>query len=200
MEFIAIDLETTGTLPYVDRIVEIAAVWFRNNKVVDCFQTLVYPGIAISEEVSKINGITNEMVKGQPEIQNVLEPFAEFCSSLPMVAHNASFDFQFLRSAIEKHKTKAPIGFLLDTYSLAKKTLPEARNYKLGTLIQHLGIKHTSPLHRAEQDAQCCGYLFQHLVQKLQTDNIKKLIQISGKAGLKFPQMGNSYTQLQLSF
>lgn len=199
MEFMAIDLETTGTLPYVDRIVEVAAVHFKGNKVVNKFQTLVRPGIEISEEVSKINGITNKMVEDQPEIQNVLEPFARFCSSYPMVAHNASFDFQFLRSVIEKYKTKAPEGVLLDSYALAKKVLPNVNNYRLGTLVQYLKIKH-STLHRAVEDAICCGRVFYHLIEKLQTSNVKKLAQISGKAELKFPQLQEAYSQLQLSF
>ena len=199
MEFMAIDLETTGTLPYVDRIVEVAAVHFKGDKIINQFQTLIQPGVEISEEVSKINGITNKMVAHQPEIQNVLEPFADFCSSYPMVAHNASFDFQFLRSAIEKYKSKAPEGVLLDSYALAKKVFPQMSNYRLGTLAQYLKIKH-STLHRAVQDAICCGRLFYHLVEKLETNNIRKLAQISGKAELKFPQLQETYRQLQLSF
>ena len=199
MEFIAIDLETTGTLPYVDHIVEIAGVRFNGGEVQDVFQTLVHPETAISEEVSKINGITNEMLEGKPKIEEVLEPFADFCGSVPLVAHNASFDFQFLKSVIEKYKSKAPLGDVLDTYALAKKVLPGVSNYKLGTLIQHLKIQH-STLHRAEQDAKCCGFLFRYIVEKLQTTNLKRIIQAGGRPALKFPQLASVSRQLQLSF
>jgi len=198
MDFIAIDLETTGTLPYADRIVEVAAVHFKNFKVDQVFQTLVHPRMEISPEATRINGIKNEDVEGKPPIQDVLEPFAKFCSNVPLVAHNASFDFQFLKSAIEKYKSKAPEGLVIDTYSLAKKVFPNARNHRLKTLIEHLKIKHGT-LHRAEQDAKCCGYLFIKLIEKLQVQNTKKLIQISGKAELKFPQFKDTYQQLALS-
>ena len=198
MEFIAVDLETTGTLPYVDRIIEVAAVRFKNFKPETSFQTLVNPEIEISEEATRVNGISNEDVKGKPTIREVLNPLAEFCSSVPMVAHNASFDFQFLKSAIEKYKTKAPEGVMMDTYGLAKKVFPEIRNHRLKTLIEHFNIRYGT-LHRAEQDAKCCGFLFIKLIEKLQTQNVKKLIQISGRNELKFPQFKDTYQQLMLS-
>ena len=197
MEFIALDLETTGTLPYVDQIVEVAAVLFKGREVVDVFQTLVNPGVEISPEVTRINGITNQMVQSKPIIEDVLESFAHFCSDYLIVAHNATFDFQFLKSAIEKYKSKAPLGDVLDTYSLAKKALPGLSNYKLGTLVRHLKIEHET-LHRAEQDARCCGQLFQKIIEKLQTNNIKQLSQFSGKSALRFPQVYHAHPQLQL--
>jgi len=197
MNFIALDLETTGTLPYVDHIVEIAAVLFKKNEVSDVFQTLVNPGVEISPEVTRINGITNQMVQSKPAIEEVLGSFADFCSDYLIVAHNATFDFQFLKSAIEKYKSKAPLGEVLDTYSLAKKVLPGLNNYKLGTLVQHLKIEYTT-LHRAEQDARCCGQLFQKIIEQLRMTNIRQLAQFSGKSALKFPQVYHAHPQLQL--
>ena len=197
MEFLAFDLETTGTLAYVDRIVEIAAVRFKNDKVIDQFQALVNPGIEIPLEASKINGITDDMVQGKPPIQEVMGPFAEFCGAGVLTAHNASFDFQFLRTAIEKHKALAPRGPVLDTYSLAKKTLPGMSNYKLATLVRYLKIKHGS-LHRALADAECCGRLFHYMVQKTKIENWKKLAAMSGRAALRFPQIVQTHEQLDL--
>ena len=197
MDFVAIDLETTGTLPYVDSIVEIAAVRFKKNQVVDQFESLVNPGVEISPEISKINGITNEMVDSKPKIQTLLEPFSKFCGSSVIVAHNATFDFQFLRSAIEKYKSKAPYGPVLDTYSLAKKVIPGMSNYKLSTLVNYLKIDYKT-LHRALQDASCCGRLFYHLVQTLNVESWKKLAQISGKTPLRFPQIAPAHKQLEL--
>lgn len=197
MNFIALDLETTGTLPYVDHIVEVAAVLFKNQEVVDIFQTLVNPGVEISPEVTRINGITNQMVQSKPMIEDVLESFAHFCSNYLIVAHNATFDFQFLKSAIERYKSKAPLGEVLDTYSLAKKALPGMSNYKLETLVKHLKIEYKT-LHRAEQDARCCGHLFQKIMEKLRTNNAKQLTQVSGRSSLKFPQVYHAHPQLQL--
>lgn len=197
MDFIAIDLETTGTLPYVDRIIEVAAIHFQDGKIINEFQSLVDPKILISPEITKINGITNDMVQSQPLIEPVLEEFAEFCKNYTLVAHNATFDFQFLYSAVKKFKSPAPSGPVLDTYSLAKKAMPRMVNYKLSTLVQFLKIKNDL-FHRATEDARCCGYLFQHIMKELKTSDWKRLVQISGKVALKFPQIGHLNEQLNL--
>jgi len=89
------------------------------------------------------------------------------------------------------------LGEVLDTYSLAKKVLPGLNNYKLGTLVQHLKIEYTT-LHRAEQDARCCGQLFQKIIEQLRMTNIRQLAQFSGKSALKFPQVYHAHPQLQL--
>ena len=197
MDFIALDLETTGTLPYIDQIVEVAAVLFKDQKVVDKFQTLIDPKVEISQEVSNINGITNEMIEGKPLIQDVLHDFSSFCKDYPIVAHNASFDFQFLRSAIEKHKTLSPEGVVLDTYHLSKKILPGMPNYKLVSLLQYFKIKHAT-LHRAEEDAICCGQLFQKLLNKVNFQSADQIIKFTGKAELRFPKVYQAHPQLQL--
>ena len=199
MDFIALDLETTGTLPYVDRIVEVAAVLFKDQKVFKTYQTLVNPEVEISEEVTRINQITNEMVAFKPLIQDVLSDFSDFCKDYPLVAHNASFDFQFLRSSIEKYKTQAPTGIVLDTYQLAKKLLPGLPNYKLGSLVKYFKIKHGT-LHRAEEDATCCGYLFQKLLKKSNFQSAEQIVKFSGKEELKFPQVYQAHPQLRMMF
>ena len=73
MDFIAFDLETTGTVPGVDRIVEIGAVKFSNGQPVETFSTLINPGIPIPEGASRVNGIFDDMVQGQPVIEDILE-------------------------------------------------------------------------------------------------------------------------------
>lgn len=197
MDFISIDLETTGTLPYVDRIVEIAAVHFQNGSIVDEFQTLINPGIPIPSEATKINTITNEMVQSKPRIEAVLDKFSSFCKDNILVAHNASFDFQFLCSSIKKYNSSAPSGPILDTYILSKKTMSGMSNYKLSTLSKHLKIKNDL-FHRAREDAACCGYLFQHIVNQLKISHWRQLIQIAGKSALRFPQLKYTHQQLQL--
>lgn len=201
MKFIAFDLETTGFLAGMDRIVEIGAVRFENGQPDALFSTLVDPNMHIPEGASKVNGITDEMVKGKPQIQALLQPFAEFCGEHTVVAHNASFDAQFLTADIEKHTSSAPRGVVLDTLALARKVYPGLPNYKLGTLIQHLGIK-ADQLHRAEQDASCCGQLFVKMINKITGDReappIKNLIAMTGKPELRFPQIRPRPRQLGL--
>ena len=93
--FVAFDLETTGFMPGVDQIIEIGAVKFDGLKPVDSFVSLVNPRMEIPTPSTEITGITNEMVKDKPPIEDLLDEFAQFCGGHLMVAHNAPFDFQF---------------------------------------------------------------------------------------------------------
>ena len=193
MVFVAVDVETTGTLFYVDHIVEIAAVRFANGKEQDRFSTLVDPGVPVPEEASRVNGITDEMLKGQPKINDILKNFSQFCSSDPLVAHNAIFDFQFLSVAMEKCYCSAPSGPFFDTYALSKKVFPGLSNYKLSTLVEYLKIP-LSRFHRAEEDAWACGLVFCSILKKMKMNELKEInfnrfTQLTGKKELRFPTL-----------
>lgn len=201
MKFIAFDLETTGFIPGVDRIIEIGAVRFNNENVEAVYSTLVDPQMAIPPGASEVNGITNDMVEGKPKIEDLLDSFAEFCDDNIIVAHNAGFDVPFLAAEIEKHETAAPRGDVLDTLALAKKIYPGLPNYKLGTLVQHLGIP-TTNFHRAEEDASYCGKLFYKMMYKMtgtqEMPPVDNLIQLSGKGKMGFPQIEKQPKQLSM--
>ena len=164
MRFVAFDLETTGTVPAIDQIVEIGAVRFFNGEVEATFSTLVDPRQSIPPGASAVNGITDDMIVGKPFIETLLDPLAEFCEDLPLVAHNAPFDAQFLISVIKKYETSSPRGVILDTLPMARKVFPGLANYKLGTLVQHLKIE-AGTFHRAEEDASYCGKLFLEIMK-----------------------------------
>lgn len=200
MRFIAFDLETTGTLPGVDRIVEIGAVRFMDGQIEAVYSTLVDPKMLIPEAASRVNGIFDEMVLGKPTIDHLLESFAEFCGDDVMVAHNAAFDYQFLLADIKKHEARAPSGIVLDSYSIAKKVFPGLANYRLGTLVQHLGIP-SNEFHRAEADAGYCGHLFIKMCERIANQPnvmppVQNLVALSGKAEFRFPQIEPQPKQL----
>lgn len=201
MKFIAFDLETTGTVPGVDQIVEIGAVRFVNGQVDGVFSTLVDPRKPIPPGASAVNGISNDMVAGKPFIEDLLIPFAEFCEDAPLVAHNAPFDMQFLTADIKKHELPAPLGLILDTLPIARKVFPGLPNYKLGTLVQHLKIP-SSDFHRAEEDATYCGKLFLELVKRIsvngQAPAIDNLVALTGKPEMKFPRIERKPKQMDL--
>ncbi|MBC7753734.1 MAG: 3'-5' exonuclease [Moraxellaceae bacterium] len=192
MRFIAFDLETTGTVPGVDRIVEIGAVLFNNNEVESVFSTLINPQRSIPAGASAVNGITDDMVFDKPLIEDILSSFAEFCQEFPMVAHNAPFDSQFLLADIKRHEMLAPRGVILDTLPIARKVFPGLPNYKLGTLVQHLKIP-SSNFHRAEEDATYCGRLFIEMNKRISIGGkppaIENLVSLTGKPEFKFPQI-----------
>jgi len=196
--FISFDLETTGTLSHIDEIVEIGAIYFEGGQAKDRFQSLISIDKPIPPAASRVNGITDEMLEAQPKIEEILPDFANFCDDRLIVAHNASFDFQFLLRAIQEHRTPAPRGFVLDTCQLARKTFPRLFNYKLSTLCEYLKIKGNG-FHRAEADAFYCGCLFLAILEKnsFSTEQVQDLIKLSGRSALRFP---DSHLDLQMTF
>lgn len=202
MRFIAFDLETTGIMAGVDRIVEIGAVRFVDGLVEGVFSTLVDPLMPIPPGATKVNGITDDMVKGKPRIEELLEPLAEFCADDVLIAHNAEFDYQFLVSDIKKHETKAARGIILDSYPMAKKIFPGLANYRLSTLVQHLNIPSTG-FHRAEEDASYCGHLLLKMIDKISGASkvwppIANLIALTGRPEQRFPVIIAQPKQLNL--
>ena len=199
MRFIAFDLETTGTLPGVDQIVEIGAVRFVNGAPDAIFATLIDPGIAMPQAASRVNGITDDMLIGKPKVIDVLDAFADFCADDILVAHNAPFDAQFLASDVRKHETLAPRGIVLDTCAMSRKVFPGLANYKLGTLVQHLAIQ-AAEFHRAEADASYCGQLFHRMVTRISPAGvfppIANLVALTGKPELRFPKVEKQPKQL----
>lgn len=201
MNFIAFDTETTGIKPDQDRIIEIGAVKFINGEPGDRFETLINPGIPIPLGASRVNGITDAMVADAPKIEDKLTAFAAFCGDLPLVAHNAPFDFKFIKAAVEEHRSNAPLGTVLDSCELARKMIPGVINYKLSTLVAHFGFP-TTTFHRATDDAIYCGLLFLKLIERRhkmgEPVSVADIVRVNGKAELKFPQPSPSTNQLDL--
>ena len=201
MEFIAFDLETTGIQPKTDAIVEMGAVRFNGAEPGESFCTLINPGRPIPPGASAVNGITDEMVAGSPSIETVLTAFSEFCGDLPLVAHNAPFDFKFLLNAVEAHKAKAPSGAVLDTCALSRIVFPGQINYKLGTLVSHFRFP-SGDFHRAEIDSVHCGRLFAKIVESLerggQSATVPALLDLTKQTRMKFPQYADQPRQLGL--
>lgn len=202
MRFIAFDLETTGTLAGVDKIVEIGAVRFINGEIDAVFSTLVDPLRSIPPGATAVNGITDDMVLGQPKVEELLGPLTEFCGDDVLIAHNAVFDHGFLTADYVRHEIRTPRGLILDSYPMAKKVFPGLANYKLVTLVQHLQIDNNG-FHRAEGDATCCARLLLKMIERitgspLNWPPLPNLLALTGKAELRFPHIEPQPKQLNL--
>ena len=200
MRFIAFDLETTGTLPGVHKIIEIGAIRFENETPISIFSSLVNPREKIPKSASEVNHITDEMVDNQPFIEALLNPFAKFCADDILVAHNANFDAQFLISDIKKYKSLAPKGMVLDTLSMSKKVFPGLSSYKLSALVQYLKVKDSGSFHRAEGDAHYCAQVFLRILKKFSPQALpekEKLVSLTNRSTpLKFPQIKPETVQM----
>ncbi|HLS32888.1 MAG TPA: DEDD exonuclease domain-containing protein, partial [Brevibacterium sp.] len=156
VDFVVVDLETTGAHAGDSAITEIGAVRVRGGEPLGEFQSLVRPvGSVVTPFVARLTGITNGMVADAPRIEAVLPAFLEFMRGAVLVAHNAPFDIGFLRAACTRLDYAWPDPTVLDTVALARRALPrtEVRNHKLATLAAFFGTD-TSPDHRALSDAR----------------------------------------------
>lgn len=148
---IAVDLETTGLSPLVDKIIELSAIKVTPSGI-DIFDQLIDPEILIPPHTIEIHGITDEMVKGKPKLADVLTKFIEFVGDLPLIAHNAKFDIGFLVFQAHKHGMSFGRSNVYCSCKYARSAIKNMPNYKLGTLSSELKI----PLenhHRALDDA-----------------------------------------------
>ena len=158
-DYVVIDFETTGFHPYQDRIIQVAAVRYRNHELADQFVSFVNPERLIPARITSLTGITNYRVSDAPTIEEVLPVFLAFLGEDPIVAHNASFDMRFLKSNVNQLGLSEPINKVIDTVFLAKKYMKHAPNYKLETLKRMLGIRLSS--HNALDDCMTCAAVYQ---------------------------------------
>lgn len=168
---IAIDLETTGLSPLVDRIIEIAA--FKVTKVgITRFETLVNPEIPIPAHTTAIHNITDEMVLNSPRLIEVLNEFKDFLGELPIVAHNAKFDLGFIVMGLQREKIKLSSALIYCSCKMSRVTHKEMPNHKLGTLVKELQI----PLinhHRALDDAYASLMVFIKGLERIKPEDLQ---------------------------
>lgn len=168
VEFVVVDLETTGGSPHADRMTEIGAVRVRGGEVVGELGTLVNPGRAIPPGITVLTGITDAMVVAAPPEEEVVPTFLEFARGAVIVAHNARFDVGFLRAACDRMGLTWPDPVVVDTVALARRVVSkdEAPNHKLGSLAR-LFRADVVPDHRALTDARATVDVLHGLLGRL---------------------------------
>jgi len=163
--FIAIDFETTGLSKFGDRIIEVAAILYKDGKPIDQFDTLVNPQMQISDEIIQITGITNKMVSESPTEKEIVNDLQSFLGSHPLVAHNAGFDEGFLTELLHRYQLPELSNTIYDTLHLSRVVLFDQPAYNLGTLAEYFNLS-SEGAHRAKKDTENCGEIFIRLVEE----------------------------------
>ena len=164
-EFIVFDLETTGTSPNDDRIIEIGAVKVRNLEIVDRFDMFVNPHQEIKEFISNLTGITNDMVADAPEEKDAIKAFVEFCGdNSALVAHNAKFDTGFINASLKRNNIEMSYSYF-DTVPMCQIMLPQLQKHKLNFVAEHFGLEFNH--HRGSDDAEVLSRIFIKLAGEL---------------------------------
>ncbi|QDP40211.1 PolC-type DNA polymerase III [Radiobacillus deserti] len=163
--YVVFDVETTGLSAVYDTIIELAAVKVHNGEIIDRFESFANPHHPLSQTTIDLTGITDDMVKDAPEVEEVLKDFHEWMGDGILVAHNASFDMGFLNAGFKKIDIPEAPNPVIDTLELARFLFPNLKNHRLNTLCKHLDIELTQH-HRAIYDAEATGYLLWKLVKR----------------------------------
>ncbi len=166
-EFCAVDLETTGTNPAWDDIIEIGAIRYSGGEETGRFQTLVRPdsGYIVDDFIEELTGITNEMLADAPGIGDVLPGFMEFVGESIILGHNTNFDINFLYDNMVRHTGKPFTNDFIDTMRIARKLHPELPHHRLRDVVCYYGLTNEHE-HRAETDCAATAECFARLKEE----------------------------------
>ncbi len=177
-EAVVFDIETTGLSVQNCRITEIGAVKIKDGKVLDTFNTFVNPEQPIPEEIVKLTGITNEMVKDAPSEADALRNFFAFLGKredtggdVLLIAHNADFDTGFIRAAAVRNGLDFKNPYL-DTLALARFLIPDLKNHKLDTVAGHYNLGDFNH-HRACDDAAMLAAIYFCMLRDLDEQDVR---------------------------
>jgi DNA polymerase-3 subunit epsilon len=166
-DFAVVDIETTGSVAGNDAMTEIAIVRVKEGRIVKRWRSFVNPQQPIPGFITQLTGITDAMVAGAPHVRDVLPTMLDQFGDAIIVGHNVRFDAGFIDFELRRHGMTPMAQPTLDTLALARRTIAEVANYKLGTLTRELGLD-VERHHRALADATATAELLVHCIKRLE--------------------------------
>ncbi|WP_318618195.1 PolC-type DNA polymerase III [Sporosarcina sp. YIM B06819] len=163
-DYIVLDFETTGLRAGADRIIQIGAVKYVKHEMTDILNTLINPQRQIPIEITRLTGISSDVVESAPTIEQTIGQLIDFIGDLPIIAHNASFDMGFLYAIESSIDIKIPEYVVIDTVKLARKVIVETPNHKLTTLTKFLQLEHDA--HDALGDCFATAAIYQYCIKR----------------------------------
>ena len=176
-DYTVIDTETTGFDLVYNSIIEVAAVRVRGGKVQDAFSSLIKPPKCyylsengeesenyyyVDEHITKLTGITDEMLEGAPEAAEVLPKFFEFIGNDILIAHNANFDINFLYETMSKVNGQPLKNDFVDTMRISRKLFPTSEHHRSCDLAKNCGVPYENA-HRALNDSMIACSCFEKM-------------------------------------
>jgi len=188
--YCVVDIEATGGNHRSGRIIEVGMVRVHNQKVVSEYSTLINPLQPIDKYVSKLTGITDDDLKGAPEFHEVANEMLDFLGDSVFVAHNATFDYTYLRTEFKRFGLNYSADQVC-TLDISRVLFPEEESYSLGKLCNSLGLV-VEARHRALGDAlttaqlliKCLGHeggnkVLEDVIREKSLDNDKHIGQVA---------------------
>ena len=150
--YISFDVETTGLDPDWDDIIEVGAVKIEEGEEVDRFEALIDPHRKLPTVITDVTGISDEMLAGQPDLEQVIREFVPWMGDSWLLGHNVNFDINFVYDAAEDYLGKPLSNDFVDTLRMSRYLFPGKKHHRLRDLIVDFDIAETQE-HRALSDA-----------------------------------------------
>lgn len=170
LPFAVVDVETTGGQPGgLDRVTELAVVTVQEGVSTVAFHSLLDPGRPIPWHITRLTGIDNAMVRGQPTFADVAGEVAAVLADRVFVAHNARFDFGFLSAEfgrVAPYPLDGIVAAQLCTVRLARRLLRHLPRRNLDSVAHHYGVT-IDDRHRASGDALATAAVLQRMLVDL---------------------------------
>jgi len=173
LTYTVFDIETTGLSASYNKIIEIAALKIKNGVILERFQEFINPNEKLSDFTIKLTSITDDMLKGKAESEEVLKKFMLFVEGTVLVAHNADFDSGFIEKKMQKFGIKKTYFGVIDTLQISRILYNEKlKRFNLKSLARHFKIQQESH-HRAEDDTRVTTELWILMLQDLHSQGYK---------------------------
>jgi DNA polymerase III subunit epsilon len=182
-DFAFIDVETTGMKPLTDRVTEIAIIRFSATATPERWQSLINPGVAIPAEIQALTGITHAMVRDAPSFFEVREEVRRLLEGAVFVAHNARFDYGFIKNEFRR-LSEAFTADVLCTVRLSRTLYPAADGHGLDAVIARHRLSGFDR-HRAMGDAEATAAFVCHAEDEHTPETLKAAV----KSLLKMPSL-----------
>jgi DNA polymerase-3 subunit epsilon len=165
--FSVVDIETTGSVAGRDGLTEIAVVNVAEGRIERTWRSFVNPCTPIPIFISQLTGISDDMVTNAPPVRELLPKIVELIGDAILVGHNVRFDAGFIDFELRRHGHRTLSNPKIDTLALARRTIAQVANYRLGTLTRELGFD-VERHHRALADATATAELLIHCIKRLE--------------------------------
>jgi DNA polymerase-3 subunit epsilon len=164
-KFVVVDVETTGSKPEYNNVIEISCILVKNGEILEEFSTLVNPHQNIPKFITQMTGITNEMTYNAPDFRVIIPELKRFFTKDSVfVAHNVNFDYSFVQKSFEKNGFEFPEIAKLCTLRLARRLIGGINKKNVGALSEYLGIR-IKNRHRAFGDSRATAQILIELLE-----------------------------------
>lgn len=171
-DYIMFDIETSGYSYNTDKITEISALKVKDFKIIDSFSSLINVSSPIPESITRLTGITNEMLIDAPDINEVISGFMDFIEDYTIIGHNiASFDIPFINAALSPHNLRLNNKYV-DTLKMSRGLIPELESHSLKSLSGTFNISYEGA-HRALTDCHINNSVYLKLLEIYKNPEIK---------------------------